>query len=311
MWSTVLSIQVWPATHTTLMTSKLPVSVAPTNGGNDEQDDVPVQSVAVSFRVLDELATARRPLRLTEIANAMGETKAKVHRHLTSLRQLGIIEQDNVTDLYRLGWKLFQLGESAAEQFDLKELAAPLLTAIRDETRQTALLAVPVGGGEIQVISVADNIYSRVFISIKPGNRPLPHAAAQGRVALAFASPEVQARVLGRTLQKVTPHSVTDPEQLKRRLATVRERFWDTADGEIIVGVNTLSVPILRNGNMLAGTFSIIGMSQDVPDPPDSHQLMVLHKYANQLSESLNGTAYREFNDVTASPPRRRGRPSA
>jgi DNA-binding IclR family transcriptional regulator len=285
-----------------------PTATSHTKG--DEPDDVSVQSVGVSFRLLDEMAAARRPLRLTEIANAMGEPKAKVHRHLTSLRQLGIVEQDSTTELYRLGWKLFQLGEAAAEQFDLKELAAPFLTAIRDETRQTALLAAAVGGGEAQVISVADNIFSQVFISIKPGNRPQPHCSAQGRVILAFSATEVRAKVLSRKLEKITPVSMVDPEQLEERLILVRERGWDTADGELIPGINALSVPILRGGGTLAGVFSIVGLSREVPDPPDPRQLAILQKYAGQLSESLNGTAFRQSDSAEQTPKRRRGRPA-
>lgn len=274
-----------------------------------ETDDVSVQSVATSFRILDELAAAGRPLRLTEIANALGETKAKVHRHLTTLRQLGAIEQDGGTERYRLGWKLVQLGESVAEQFNLREIAAPYLTAIRDETRETALLAVPIGW-ETQVISVADNIYARVFISIKPGNRPLPHAAAQGRVVLAFSAPEVVDRALSRELVRLTPHTITDKVALRERFAAIRERMWDTADGEIIEGVNTLSVPILRDENELAGVFSIVGLSSNIPADPDPHQLEVLHRQARLLSESLNGMAYaRAASQPEEEPVRRRGRP--
>ena len=59
-----------------------------------EGNEVSVHSVATSFRILDELSAAGRPLRLTEIANLLGETKAKIHRHLTTLRQLGAVEQD-------------------------------------------------------------------------------------------------------------------------------------------------------------------------------------------------------------------------
>lgn len=273
-----------------------------------DSDDISVQSVGTSFRILDELAAAGRPLRLTEIANALHETKAKVHRHLTTLRQLGVIEQDGGTERYRLGWKLIQLGESVAEQFNLREIAAPYLTAIRDETRETALLAVPVGW-ETQVISVADNIYARVFISIKPGNRPLPHAAAQGRVVLAFSAPDVVDRALSRELVRLTPHTITDKVLLRERLAAIRERLWDTADSEIIEGVNTLSVPILRDGNEIAGVFSIVGLSGNIPGDPDPHQLEVLHRQARLLSESLNGMAYGKSSPPDDEPVRRRGRP--
>ncbi|NVO13377.1 MAG: IclR family transcriptional regulator [Rhodoplanes sp.] len=274
-----------------------------------DNDDVAVQSVGTSFRILDELAAAGRPLRLTEIANALHETKAKVHRHLTTLRQIGAVEQDGGTERYRLGWKLVQLGESVAEQFNLREIAAPYLTAIRDETRETALLAVPVGW-ETQVISVADNIYARVFISIKPGNRPLPHAAAQGRVVLAFSSPDVVERALVRDLFRLTPHTIVDRAVLRERFAAIRERLWDTADCEIIEGVNTLAVPILRDGNELAGVFSIVGLSSKIPGVPDPHQLEVLHRHARLLSESLNGMAYRKLlPGADNEPQRRRGRP--
>ncbi|RAI34364.1 IclR family transcriptional regulator [Rhodoplanes serenus] len=286
---------------------------APQQGGAParptEADEFSVQSVATSFRILDELAAAGRPLRLTEIATALDETKAKVHRHLTTLRQLGVIEQDGGTERYRLGWKLMQLGESVAEQFNLREIAAPHLTAIRDETRETALLAVPVGW-ETQVISVADNIHARVFISIKPGNRPLPHAAAQGRVVLAFSAPDLVDRALSRELLRLTPYTITDKVLLRERLAAIRERMWDTADSEIIEGVNTLSVPILRDGDEIAGVFSIIGLSRSVPGDPDPRQLEVLHRHARMLSESLNGLAYRRLQPGPEEPPpRRRGRP--
>jgi DNA-binding IclR family transcriptional regulator len=276
-----------------------------------DADEVSVQSVATSFRILDELAAAGRPMRLTEIANALQETKAKVHRHLTTLRQLGAIEQDGGTERYRLGWKLMQLGESVAEQYNLREIAAPHLSAIRDETRETALLAVPVGW-ETQVISVADNIYARVFISIKPGNRPLPHAAAQGRVVLAFSAPDIVDRALSRELVRLTPHTLTDKVLLRERFAAIRGRLWDTADSEIIEGVNTLSVPILRDGNEIAGVFSIVGLSPNIPGDPDPRQLEVLHRHARLLSESLNGMAYGKASvPLDEEPVRRRGRPRA
>lgn len=274
-----------------------------------EGNEVSVHSVATSFRILDELSAAGRPLRLTEIANLLGETKAKIHRHLTTLRQLGAVEQDGGTERYRLGWKLVELGEAVAEQFNLRELAAPHLTAIRDETRETALLAVPIGW-ETQVVSVAENIYARVYISIRPGNRPVPHAAAQGRVVLAFSTQDLVDRALSRDLAALTPKTIVDRNALRDRFELIRERLWDTADSEIIEGVNTLSVPILRDGSQLAGVFSIVGLTSSIPSVPDPRQLEVLHRHARILSESFKGTAYDKL-PRTAAPeaPRRRGRP--
>lgn len=278
--------------------------------GAESVDEPAVQTVATSFQILDELALAGRPLRLTEIANAVSETKAKVHRHLTTLRQIGAVEQDQRSERYRLGWKLFQLGEAVSEQFNLREIAAPFLTAIRDETRETALLAVPVAG-EAQVISVAENIYSKVFVSIKVGNRPDPLASAQGRMVLAFAQPEIRARALARSPRSLTPRTIVDRDVLRARLDLIRQRMWETADSEIIEGINVLSVPILRDEDELAGVFSIVGLSRNVPAEPDPAQLAVLHRHARLLSEQLHGSAYIKLprDEAEAAPVKRRGRP--
>ena len=43
----------------------------------------------------------------------------------------------------------FEFGEAALEQFDLRLIAAPFLTRLRDQTQQTAILSVAVNGEPI------------------------------------------------------------------------------------------------------------------------------------------------------------------
>ena len=75
-----------------------------------------VRSIAVAFKLLDTMVRAGEPMRITEIARQLGEGKAKVHRHLSTLRALGVVEQEKTSEKYRLGWKLFQLGQAAFEE---------------------------------------------------------------------------------------------------------------------------------------------------------------------------------------------------
>ena len=62
------------------------------------------QSVAVSVAVLEALADAGRPLGVTELAARLGESKGRTHRHLSTLRALGLVAQDETSDRYLLGW---------------------------------------------------------------------------------------------------------------------------------------------------------------------------------------------------------------
>ncbi|MEB2399544.1 MAG: IclR family transcriptional regulator [Alcaligenaceae bacterium] len=250
-----------------------------------------VEAVKVAVRIMDELALAHRSMGVTELADALGETKPRVHRHLSTLKEMGLIEQDNQTERYRLGWRVFQLGEAAGTQFDLRSRAEPYLLRVRDTLRETAVLAVPINA-QPMVISTADNIYARICISVKPGNRPLPHCSAVGRVTLAFAKSAQQEELLARPLLPETERSLVDKDELRQRLVLIREQMYDVCDSEMLLGVNTVAVPIFRDGDRLAGILAIVGSIQHIPSPPLRQQVEVLQDCAAELSAQLSGTAY-------------------
>jgi len=143
-----------------------------------------LQSLQTAFRILDELSNANGPMALTDLAAALGELKPRIYRHLSTMKQLGIVSQEARNGGYSLGGRLFTLGDAALEQFDLRSVAQPYLTQLRDQTQQTALLSVP-GSGEPVVLSCVE-YRDRLSISSRPGNRAPPHCSSQGRVALAF-----------------------------------------------------------------------------------------------------------------------------
>jgi IclR family transcriptional regulator, KDG regulon repressor len=113
-----------------------------------------LESVGIVFRLLDELALARRPLGVTELSQVVEEPKPRVYRHLASMKQIGVVEQDPVSEKYRLGSKLVVYGTASAEQFDLRAMADPYLTRLRDSTGQTALLSVATHDSALVVSAV-------------------------------------------------------------------------------------------------------------------------------------------------------------
>lgn len=242
--------------------------------------------------MLNEMALARRAMRITELAEKMGETKPRIHRHLATLKEMGLVEQEHATERYRLGWRLFQLGEAAGAQFDLRYRAEPYLVKLRDELRQTAVLAISIND-QPMVIATSDNIYARICISVKPGNRPLPHCSAFGRLMLAYSHDEArQALLSDEMLIAETENSLTDRQAVLDRLPLIRKRLYDYAAGEMMVGINTVVVPIFRDADVLAGAIGIVGSVQEIPGPPYPAQIALLQQYAEELSIQLNSNAY-------------------
>ena len=258
-----------------------------------------VEAVKVAMRMLNEMALARRAMRITELADLMGETKPRIHRHLATLKEMGMVEQEHATERYRLGWRLFQLGEAAGAQFDLRYRAEPYLVKLRDELRQTAVLAIPIND-QPMVIATSDNIYARICISVKPGNRPLPHCSAFGRLMLAYSSEQAQQTLLSQALIAETDQSLIDRQAVLERLPRIRERMYDYAAGEMMVGINTVVAPIFRDDDVLAGALGIVGSVQEIPDPPLPAQIELLQRYAQELSAQLKSNAYQRILHSTA-----------
>ncbi|MGF0237316.1 IclR family transcriptional regulator [Rhodococcus sp. IEGM1300] len=249
-----------------------------------------LESVEMAFRLLDELTAARRPLGVTELALLLSAAKPRTYRHLASMRQLGIVEQDPNTEKYRLGAKLVSYGDAASEQFDLRALVDPYLTRIRDATGQTSLLAVATHDSALVVSCVESK--ANVCISVKPGNRVLPYGSAQGRTVLAFSDQASQQRVMRRKMPRITDTTVCTPEELAVRLELIRQRLYDDADGELTPGINALCCPLFRENDIVVGTIGIVGPSSAIPSPPPMAMLKEIQAAAAEISERLNAMTY-------------------
>jgi IclR family KDG regulon transcriptional repressor len=246
----------------------------------------------VAFRILDALSASHRSMGLTELAMQLGEQKPRMHRHLSTLKQVGVVVQDARTGQYGLGGKLFALGEAALDQFDLRWVADPYLTRLRDQTQQTALLSVPANGEAVVLACV--EYRDRLAITSRPGNRPPPHCSSQGRIALAFADEEGRRRVLGRKLTAFTKYSITDRAVIDERLRVIRERFYEDAVDEIRIGINAVSAPVFRDAGELVGIIGIVGTSAEIESPPPRTLITTLHRIAGALSAELGCRIYAE-----------------
>lgn len=259
---------------------------------NETSNSSMVRSIAVAFKLLDTMVRAGEPMRVTELARQLGESKAKVHRHLSTLRSLGVVEQEKTSEKYRLGWKLFQLGQAAFEQFDLKSIAEPHMARLRELTSQSAVLAVP-SGGEAMVIASMDNTSATSLrISAIPGTIPPTTASAQGRIVLAYATKEHREQLLSTPLTAYNDKSLTDLVEIKKRLALIKKRLYETAIEEVMLGFSTISAPIFDADNKLIGMVGIIGSVQYIADPPAPQQIAHVQSCAATISKVFSSNAY-------------------
>jgi DNA-binding IclR family transcriptional regulator len=93
------------------------------------------------------------PRTLADLAAATGLPRATAHRLAVRLEQHGFVRRD-AEGRFGLGLRLVGLGQAAADGFPLREVAAPVLQRLRDETGESVQLYVAEGDGRRCVVSL-------------------------------------------------------------------------------------------------------------------------------------------------------------
>ena len=249
-----------------------------------------IKSVILTFRVIEELALAGEPIGVSELARRIGEAKARIHRHLLTLRDLGVLAQDKGSERYLLGWKLFQLGQAAANQSDIQSIAEPHMRRLRDATKLTVMLSLPAGDEMIVAHTVESE--ASIVVTVRKGLRLPAHGSAHGRLMLAFASPATVNRILARPLRRMTPETLIDPALVRERLAKCRRALLESANNETSYGVNALAAPILNHSDELAAAVGIIGTQAQIKHPADPGQIQSVRGCAQAISAALGSDYY-------------------
>lgn len=211
-----------------------------------------------AVETLDALARAERDLSIREIAETVGVSKSAVQRLLASLVETGLAVQDATTRRYGLGPRTLVLGTAYQRRIDLRTVALPELTGLRDRTGETVGLSVRVGDELLHVDQVESVSALRRTFEI---GRSLPlWCGAPSRVLLADL-PEAEAEriVRERRPSSVRPAAPPTAEVLLEDVARTRTRGYGVARGETIEGVNTVAAGLRGADGRVAATVSVTG----------------------------------------------------
>lgn len=194
-------------------------------------------------------------LSISEMARRSGIPKSTTHRLVTDLTSWGALERG--THGLHLGVRMFELGHLVPSQRTLRELAVPYAHNLNEITGLTCNLAVRDGTEIVYVEKVATRNLS-VPHSRTGGRLPL-NCTALGKAILAFSDHDFVEDVLAGELAARTKRSITDPESLRRELASVRETkvAYDVEESQ--PGLFCVAAPIFGAHSGVVGAISVTG----------------------------------------------------
>ncbi len=196
--------------------------------------------------VLEVLADSAADLGTNEIARRTGINPSSASRLLATLAAGNLVQHIPESGRYRLGLRLFQLGNEAVARVDLQGLARPHLTALADATGETATLSVP-GEREAMTVDFVQGASSVQSVA-RVGRPSVAHATAVGKVFLGYGG-----ELPPGPIPAFTPRTITDPRRLADEIARAVKRGWAEAFGEREADLNAIAAPVhATRGELIA-----------------------------------------------------------
>lgn len=219
--------------------------------------------------------SGRGRLGVTEIANTLGLSKAVVHRILASMKAAGFIDIDPSSRQYTLGPSALALGLAYLDNLDIRAMARPVLEQLSATTDETATLSIRHHDTRVYIDQVPPEREVKMTV---PLGRPFPlHAGSSSKAFLAFLpDAEQEAYLSGHRLEPMAAATITDPDQLRADLGTIRKRGYAWSREERQAGAASVAAPVFDHQGAPVAVISVCGPSERFRNHTAEHAKQLL-----------------------------------
>ncbi|MFC7212600.1 IclR family transcriptional regulator [Saliphagus sp. GCM10025334] len=214
-----------------------------------------VRSSARTLQILETLKE-HNGLGVTTLADELDLPKSTIHNHLDTLRQNEYVVKDD--DVYKVGLRFLELGAHARSRQPLYEKGKPEVDKLAQSTGELANLATEeYGRGVYLYLTQGDQA---VKLDTYAGKRFHLHCTALGKAILAHLPEKRIEEVLDRHgLPRRTDTTITDRDELRQELATVRDQGYAQDMAERLDGLRCVAAPIQHRDGDILGAISVSG----------------------------------------------------
>jgi len=245
-----------------------------------------LQSVDRAITILKTLGDEASYLGVTDLSQQLGLPKSTVHRLLTTLEMGGRVEQDPVTEKYRLGIDLVKLAGRVLMRMNPQQVAQPYLHALAEGCKETVNLSILTD--DDRVINIASFPSPRMVRNVGwIGREMLPHSVSSGKALLAYLPEQRVEHIMAAGLPRFTERTITDPAYLREELAQIRQRGYAVAREELEEGLSAVAAPIMDHEGCVIAVISVSGPSFRLTEKRLVELAEMTREAANAVSRQL------------------------
>ncbi|TMJ48580.1 MAG: IclR family transcriptional regulator [Alphaproteobacteria bacterium] len=253
-----------------------------------EPRDGGVQSVDRALLIIETLAEDDEGYRLSDLAVRTGLSTSTAHRLLTTLEKRRFVQFDRDGSKWHVGAQSFVVGSTFVRRRNFATQAMPYLRKLRDQTRETANLAVV----DDESIVVLTRMESREIMRslTKVGGRVAMVASGVGKAVLAtYSDEDVNAIIRRQGMPRLTEKSIVRPGALFKELETIRRQGYAVDDEEARIGLRCVAAVVFSDSSEPLAAISVSGMTSRVTAARLPALGQTVREVAAELTLALGG----------------------
>jgi IclR family transcriptional regulator, pca regulon regulatory protein len=218
------------------------------------------QSLERGLAILAAFRSGRPRLGISELGREVGLSRSTTHRYVATLASLGYLQQDPETRKYALGPRVVDLGFSAINSMESREVAAPHLRDLSDSTGYTVNMAIL---DDLDIVYVERCRSTRagqreIDLNLHVGSRLPAYCTSLGKVLLAFLPDDEREERLARIdPARRGPNTLTSRTALMAELRRVREAGFAVNNEELAYGLRSIAAPILSHQHVAVAAINL------------------------------------------------------
>lgn len=207
----------------------------------------PLSSVLKCFDLLDLIAQATGPMRLSELARQSEESRATTYQRLLTLTTAGWVER-LADGTYRLSLRACRLANNALEQAGLGERALPALEKLTAQTGETSSLVAL----DNDRIIIAQRVEARGMLrtDLRVGAELSFVESGSGQIWTSFGPPDLADRLKVNGVETIP---------LRERDRIRQQGYTISGGGRTLAGISVIAAPVVNEMGECLFSLSLVG----------------------------------------------------
>ncbi len=249
-----------------------------------------------ALNILESLAHSPGGLQLYVIADRLDMPRSAAHRLLADLIRLGYVEQDEVTEIYRLTLKISALGQTFLSLNGILDIAQPILDRLAEKAGELVRLSI-ISNQRLTWVAKAQGARTGVRYDPDAGAEAHLASTSSGHAWLSTLSDEEALTLVSRQgfgdPRELGQNAAMTVQALLTRLHTARRDGYALVVESSAAGLSAISTPIRKSETKRTiGVLSIAGPAMRLPEERLRALAPELMAAAEELSGASVGSAY-------------------